>query len=392
MGIIIIELSLIGILVIKLKKNKVNINRMILFALLLQVFLLMIYRFDLMALGRIVYYSDAEEYWKNTLTLLNGGKLIGNQTGYAKLCMLIQMTSPVRSVVWNNISNLLLLDNAVLLLMLYGSNHNVNPSNIKMIAMVTMINPLVIYGLMRNLKDALFIFLAVVMLGLYLELLKEFHIGQLLLLLFCTVFISTVRPWGFLILLAFILCTAILNAKNKIKTFAVIIGFLLVFLVLLRVTGLWSHVELWLPIVTDKASKLSLMTLITAPLKILTGPGIWRSLNGERYFLFYTDSGNIMSAVGAAMWWYYLACLVVQYKKFKFTDIGKLFLSVWLLFMLIYSLQYGGSLELRFRSVIYIITTAVVAYNSKSKIKLYPNMNKIIIFIGLIIFGTIASI
>ena len=162
MLIIIAELAFIIWLSKKLSNDNSKIKAITLFAIFEQTIILLVYRINLNTINRVVYYSDAEVYWDNTLTLLNGGHLIGSQTGYAYYCMLLQLVSPFVSVIWNNISNICLLDCSVLLLahvMVLGS---VSQKNILLFLRFNLYNPLIIYGLGRNLKDSLFLFIIVV--------------------------------------------------------------------------------------------------------------------------------------------------------------------------------------------------------------------------------------
>jgi len=108
--------------------------------------------------------------------------------------------------------------------------------------------------------------------------------------------------------------------------------------------------------------------------------------------MFYTLSGNVMTAIGAAMWWYCLACFAVQYRKYKITNIGMMFAIICLFFLFVYSLQYGGSLELRFRGVIYIITSAMLMCNSKEAISMNLNSKSLAAVIFITIVGTVAGI
>ncbi len=68
-----------------------------------------------------------------------------------------------------------------------------------------------------------------------------------------------------------------------------------------------------------------------------------------------------------------------------------MFAIVWVLFMLIYSLQYGGSLELRFRGIIYILTLAfvmsIVDYRVSRSTRILTVIMTGIVFIGGLVFG-----
>ena len=358
MIVILIEFIALFSLNKKLKDKGLDYSIILFFALSLQFCILAIYRVELLLNDRIVYYSDAEVYWENTLTLLEGKSLSGIQTGYAWYCFVIQITSPVRMVVLNNVSNLLLVDITIYLIAILLQNQNNSIETIKKFITICIFNPLVVYSLLRNLKDSLFIFLAVLIIFSYIKISRKFSVIYIALIGLLTIFITMVRPWGFIISFL-LLIEKLLNRKHIFRNLLIIgiVGTGLFTVVLYF--GFNKIIDVWMPIVFENGESQSFLGLIMGPFRILTGPGPYRSILGYEYFQFFTYTGNICCAIGCTLWWWELVCLSFNIGKFKFNGISISFGIVWLFFLFIYSMQYGGSLEMRFRGVIYILTTAL---------------------------------
>lgn len=173
------------------------------------------------------------------------------------------------------------------------------------------------------------------------------------------------------------------------KRLIITIIILTLFIIVLKATSLWDHVLLWEPIVIERASKLSMIEIISAPIKILTGPGPYRSFFGNDYFLYTTTVGNIASGIGSIVWWMAISTMLANIKSFRITKCNLTVLLVCLMFLGIYSMQYGGSLELRFRGVIYILFAAMFFSGLKKHIKVTPV--SVLIFIIALPVGTILS-
>ena len=394
MIIIFVELYIIAFLIGSLEKQGVRkITQTMLFAFLVQSVILLIYRLELSHLGREVYYSDAEIYWQNTQLLLDGGSLLGSQTGYAYFCALLQWTSPVQSVLWNNISNILLVDLSVLLIGKLMADNRIVWHNICSFVSICVFNPLVIYSLGRNLKDALFLAMAVAIVFCYLGLSKKRKALKLLAIIALTAGIATVRPWGFLIplLLPFerLFSGSRRTVLKRIMFFAFFFG---IAFWAVSSSWMWRIVKLWTPIVFENSAQQSLASLAAAPLKALTGPGPLRSFLGHEYFLFYTYSGNIFSAIGACMWWWNIANFVTKFRKPVWRPISICFGLIWLFFLTVYSMQYGGSLELRFRGVVYILTSAMVYPSQENWLQQKATPVSVLAFIFIGFFATLFSI
>ncbi len=407
MLIIIIELISIFLLISFLtKKGYDKLKKYIFFAFIIQFFILIIYRLELSYIGREVYYSDAEMYWNATLDLLDGRVMFAYNMGYIYYSYLIQLTSPFIWAGFINISNLLLIDFIILFLTYLLIENGVCKKNIYFFVILTATNPLIVYSLIRNLKDVLFLFYATAIFLLFYRISKGNKLYKKIInyfmLLLVTILITGIRPWGFLIS---IVIFSYLYLKQLFSDFKyrpihfiikIISGVIIFAIVLYGMfkLGYIDTLNMWIPIVLKNALQTNITSLILAPFKILIGPGPIRPMFGNIYFIHYTICGNIFSSIGALLWWFVLGILIANLmvnKKYKFKIISKMFFIMFALFIGIYSLQYGGSLELRFRGIIYILTSSLilslVEFKINKKILSYSLLNIFIIFIGGILFG-----
>ena len=376
MVIIISELILIMLIARNLRnKGLHSIYRYLCLAFLVQAFILIVYRLELASIGRNVYYSDAEVYWNATLSLLYGNPVRTWNMGYVYYCYIIQITSPFIWVGFINISNILLIDITILIFSYLMVNSQVPMKNAQFFILVCTLNPLIIYALGRNLKDVLFLFYTMLTLVIFHWLktkrTKRITRGVLYcLIVILAVLLTDVRPWGFLVSIAALFASvsevlAYHFRKSPVR-FGVTCIFIMVSLppiaILMKQRGFLSHLDLWIPIVLENARSQSWSRLLLAPMRILTGPGPLRSVLGNEYFLFYTVSGNVFSAIGAFMWWIVLGILVANLLvgNKQLNHLSKMLLLIFGLFMIVYSMQYGGSLELRFRGIVYILTSGLV--------------------------------
>lgn len=170
MLIIVIEILMYILLSKRLLKKRLFNYKLLIFTLFIQLLILICYRIELTTLGREVYYSDAYNYWEQTKLLLADinnysliDKITGGQTFYVLFCYLIQKTSLFQSPILLNLSNLLLLNNTIFIFAYLLDKINIRASTIKFYLFFLLNNPLIIYSLIRNMKDALILFLTVLL-------------------------------------------------------------------------------------------------------------------------------------------------------------------------------------------------------------------------------------
>jgi hypothetical protein len=109
---------------------------------------------------------------------------------------------------------------------------------------------------------------------------------------------------------------------------------------------------------------ISAFEIIKSVATFLVGPGPWNALMGHRKFIYTTTLGNYLIFFGALSWWIYLPRMVLL----MFFRIKKLheekplygFAATSLTILIIYAIAFGGSLDTRFRSTIYILLYPII--------------------------------
>lgn len=393
---------------------KKKLNKIFMIGFVLELILLVCYRLDLLSLNRTVYYSDAETYWKNTLELINFGKSDGYNALYYKLCYYIQMCSPFIWVGWNNLFNITCVNFSVVFIIYSLVNLDREKNNddklykkIKLLIILTMFNPFILYSLMRNLKDALFmvyVFLIAFILNIAIK--KKNVILSLFAYLFFSISIYAMmqlRPWGFVIpiiailyLTIFLVIILVKKIKkefkiNKIKIIwlLIVLSFVSLLIVLLLYIKILPHIlktlEVWIPAVLDSLMQRNFVLMILGFFKFVVAPGPFRSLFGNKYFFHYTVSGNIMCCIGQIMWWIAIIIIItniiisIKNKNVEF-NVKKHFFNfvsiVTLFYIIIYVIQYGGTAEVRLRAVMYVFVFSIFCsmfslHNYKKNKKIY---------------------
>lgn len=391
---IIMLLNIIMILMLKKYTNKINKKTIyiIIGGIIVQIILLVIYRLDLFYLNRVVYYSDAETYWNHTLELINTGTTVGYNSLYYYTGFLLQKTSPFIWAGWNNIFNITCINFSILLVVInFIKEGNKKINRINSFIFFTMYNPFIIYGLMRNLKDSLFMcmtFFVGYLLNRYiLSKNKKQKIIIFTLIIAMIYPLISIRPWAFIIPIVALIYIVIYSLyKNKISLKKIFLFLLLIpiFMVLICYVfpAVYINIKLWVPIVFKSFVNRSIVSNILGIFRFVFAPGPFRSFMGHKYFEHYLISGNIMAGIGQLIWWGSIFVMLVTFfkKKFKLEYIkGDSFtlymLIITIIYTFIYVLQYGGMGELRLKSVfiMYIYSIffgmySILPYKSNKKI------------------------
>ncbi|MDD4375347.1 MAG: hypothetical protein PHR25_01015 [Clostridia bacterium] len=364
---------------------KSKVIKILILGFIFQTVLLIIYRLELNSLGRIVYYSDANDYWNATLDIMNGNSTVQYNKVYYISCAIIQKCSPFIWVGWNNIFNILCVNLTIVIstILIYKTLKFKSDSNYEkqsiIFLIINLFNPLIYYSLMRNLKDAEFLLLVIIMVyGLqkliYNKTMKNYII-YIIKLSIITILLLGIRPWGFLIGVTPLLVLIFQKNKSTYEKVSIIIllsAFVVLFMLLRN--NIIGTLQMWVPIVLNSAQKRGMIINFIGVIKLFLGPGPVRSIFGETYFVFYTVSGNIMSAIGSLMWLIELPILVILFlnKKniLKKASAFTIFMFVFLImYIMIYVMQYGGSTELRMRGVLYVTLSAAVLSTTNTKLR-----------------------
>lgn len=399
---------------VPLKIIRRDILMKIFFALFVQSVILIIYRLELMDLGRVVYYSDAEVYWKHTLSYLSGNIYYAYNDIYIWISYFIQKTSPFLWVGWNNIYNILIV-NISIVICAVGVLNSLQESklidckytirkNINVFLNFTLFNPLTIYSLMRNLKDATYL-LMVVLVIYFFQLLqnkksKSLWILYIIFLFFMAVLLYRIRPWAFV---SSILALYFIIEKNNLsvkKRFLWIVLFSVFAIILTmfssRFMRIYSSTAMWVPIVLSSALEQTFIEKLISIPRLMIGPGPIRSLFGSTYFVFYTIIGNYMSFIGSMMWWIQISFMASKVSSINFffknlSIFSKYILLNIVIYILVYAMAYSGSSELRFRGVLYVLISAlffsIIPARLDKKSLFKTSLLLIIITIGGLIFG-----
>ena len=377
------------------KKNK-DLIKYIIIGIGIEIILLIIYRLNLNLIGREVYFSDAETYWNKTLELIKYGKTSGYNSLYYEMCFLIQKTSPFIWVGWNNIFNISCINMSLAIILKVLLKKQENISNAKWLIISVMYNPFIIYGLMRNLKDALFMLMVFIVIYLYYALYqtKKPMIKMIILttiILFSYLFVM-IRPWGFSIsICAFVLYIIDVmtgkfnnqkNKNNKKKLIYLLIGTILILPIIYYIyPTIRLNIKVWYPIVKKSFLSKNIIIILSGTMKFILAPGPVRSILGAKYFKYYTQSGNIMCCIGSIMWWLSIILMLTNLffqkkpiKKIFENAFSKILLLITIMYMAVYIIQYGGVAEIRLRSTLYVFVYAL--FYSTFDIKKYKN-NKI---------------
>ena len=404
-----IIISMYVIMYILLKnniKNNKKIKKTIFYGLIIEIFLFIIYRLNLYFLGREVYYSDAATYWQKTLELIKYGKTSGYNSLYYEMCFLIQKTSPFVWCGWNNIFNITCINMSLLIVIQNMIKKHTKIDNIKWLIISIMYNPFIIYGLMRNLKDAFFMLMVFIVIYLYSKLYETKSLLIKLLILIGIVFFSylftIIRPWGFIISICAIVLYLFQILKSKIKNVKfeidkrkfvyLIVGCLIIIFTSVFVYPVISvNIKIWYPIVKNSFFTKNIITIMLGIMKFILAPGPVRSILGTKYFEHYTITGNIMCFIGSIMWWMSIIVMAtnvfLQRKKIKIDHFNLLLLFIIIIYILIYTIQYGGIAEIRLRSALYVFVYSIF-YNvfDLYKIKNNKRIYKIFLISCLLIF------
>lgn len=362
------------------KSLKKKLFKYFIIGLIFQSLLFTLYRMNLQYIGREVYYSDAEVYWEATKDVLNGNETNEYNRAYIYMCAIIQKTSLFTWAGWNNIFNILCVDLsiAMIIVVIYKRIKDERYNNLYFFLFCSLYNPLIIFSLMRNLKDAMFL-LIVILDGYLLEksILKRKKY-DILLLIFLGISIPllyNLRPWGFLIpmvALVIYLYQRNENTSNRKKNIYILLGIIISLALIALIPVANQNLKLWIPIVWESFTSRGMLSNIMGIAKLFIGPGPIRSILGDEYFMFSLLSGNIMSMLGSIIWYIELPILIISISKpiktiKNSSAFSKYMFLVVLLYVVIYVMQYAGSAELRFRGTLYVMTASCILTAFKLK-------------------------
>lgn len=373
-----------------------GLKKYYIFAFIIQAIFLIMYRAELLGIGREVYYSDAEVYWHETKNMIETGSAGGWNIGYIYYSFLIQKLSFFESVALINVSNMMLIHLSISILGFIMLKNDISKKNISFFIIINSLNPLIFYALFRNVKDSLFLFYSVLSIAIIYYYSHEKNMIKKSILFISMVMIIyllyDIRPWGFLVPISGYIVADINKERSKVNKVINISIITLGLIIILSMPRINATLNMWVPIVFNNGLSQSLKGLILGPFNLLIGPGPIRSIFGSKYFVYYTNIGNIAGFIGSIIWWLALPMLLAQVKISKHSNLlSRLIGIIVFIFISIYTMQYGGSAEIRFRGVLYVLFSGYILsnweLNINKKICLKYSCIGIIIVIGGVIFG-----
>lgn len=367
--------------------------------------------------GRPEYGSDALGYWNEVISVVSDRASAFSHESllFKKFSYWICITSYGPHILLVRLGNICLM--LLSLILVYKIMRHFEISPIYCLWAVGMIglNGIVIWMVIRHLKDSIFCFLVVLYLWIIVKNIRGGIIGFIAVALSSVIFsgmIRTIRPWGFA--LAILLPTLIFAANAGRKKNILLLGAVVAGLFLFNgsIGRNVNYLALFVRSITKAkiveiegadsqnavSQRLSPKTLTMAVARYLIGPGPWNGILGHLRFRYTTTLGNILIFFGALVWWYHFSyfgavCLLNRGKLLNRSMIG--FLTVALSMLALYSFVYLGGMETRFRATLYVFTYPVFGMIRSSYLEhLLPlaHRQKSEVFLFVSVFFVIASL
>lgn len=383
---------------------------------------LLLLQYELILTGSTTgtYGSDATYYYE----AMYAGYMADNpaqaiSTYYNQLYIwfgiILLKTSPFFSIVWVKIGNIVLLLYVISMIYLMLYRAGISRQLTVFICLFAGLNGIVTWMCIRNLKDTLFLFL---LLGncfvatLYYFNFKKWTRNNKIIYLVILVIISAVlanilgdvRQWAYIIPWI-ILASLFLRILLDIKPFRLLIGIGIVLLLTIIMLGMIgteaiNNFETYASTIGLGArTGLSLINGIAVGfLRFIIGPGPFRAMMGNDIFLVTTNIGNILIFLGSLMWWLVIPLMVLRIRELSRILIKEIIIAApFLLYVFIYIYAYQGSVETRFRAVLYIMGVVLwgltYAYYKPPKNKTNNYRIAYVIYaLAVFLTGTIATV
>jgi len=352
------------------------------------------------------YGSDARYYYEAMRSTIEAGKWwpqAGTLTpGYVAFGTFVLNTSPGDSVVWVKLANVGLLLISLVFAFYILHSWGVSKKVANFIIILAGTNGIVTWMAVRNLKDTLFLFLTLAMIsGMKFFLSDEHSIatflrvsGILLIDLVCAWALEMIRPWGMYWASGIIVAVVIeLLFKKELKlkiSKSLFFGTLALTLALTvwLLTSYQAAIQDFFVLI-DFAGRSgglvgsTVIDIIVAIPRFLIGPGPIRAIFGWEAFQVTTSIGNILIVLGAFMWWLFLPVLILAILKgpYYWLRYSSVLIPL-VVFLGVYSFAYSGSVETRFRAIVYILSLIGTAPYIDSAIK-QRNAGRFLVYVGI---------
>jgi hypothetical protein len=385
---------------------------------------LLLFQYELILTGSTTgtYGSDATYYYE----AMHAGYFSNNPSQvisayynqlYIWFGIILLKTSPFFSIIWVKLGNIVLLLYIISMIYLVLYRAGVPRRIITFVCLFAGLNGIVTWMCIRNLKDTLFLFLLVGNCFLatnYYFSFKKWKRNKKIIYLFILLAISAVLPtilrdirqWAYIIPWLILICLLlkILMDNKSFKRLFPILGIGAVFLLPIIVpamigTDVIINFKSYASTIGLGArTGLSLVSgIFVGFLRFIIGPGPFRAMMGNDIFLVTTNIGNMLIFLGSLMWWLVLPLMVLRMRElFGITIKEIIIVAPFLLYVFIYIYVYQGSVETRFRAVLYIISMLLwgLTYAYYKPLKHRANNSQLAYIVcALLVFlsGTIAT-
>jgi len=374
-------LILVFIVRLSAKSWRPTVWRALFWVAMWSIFWLLLVQLELVAISPDgTYGSDARYYYQAMRSTIEAGKWwpqAGTLTpGYVAFGTFVLRTSPSDSVVWVKLANIGLLLVSLAFSFYILQSWGISKRVAHFIIILAGTNGIVTWMAVRNLKDTLFLFLTLAAITGVKFFLSEEHYapvflrisGILLVSLVCAWALELIRPWGLYWAFGIVGATVVellfkkeLRSKMSRPLFFSILTLGLGLIVWL-LHSYQAAIQDFL-ILLDYAGRsgglvgVTPMDIILAIPRFLIGPGPIRAIFGWEAFQVTTSIGNILIALGAFAWWFFLPVLVLAILQGPsyWLRYSSIFMPL-VIFLGVYSFAYSGSVETRFRAIVYILS------------------------------------
>jgi hypothetical protein len=359
------------------------------FLLFFSLILLLLLTFELKLYGteNADYGSDANYYWNAFLNVLDG--ISPNNflaPNYVRWGAFVLFLSIDKSIIWVKLSNILLysLSTNLLMVIFYNRMSSVFKKGSNILFTFFALNGIIIWTVIRNLKETFFLFIIISEIYLLDILLRKRIVNYIKILLFLIfiyfyfILLNGLRPMGGLFSF-FIFLGVYLNKNNQLafnsknqlnkNTIILLIIFILLFIfyfIYSKFTLILSFQKLFMEkdiLASETSEKFNIFSYPIYILRFLLGPGPFRSLRQLLYkdiFLVSTRVGDMLIFIGSFIWW--LELVFVLYKTIKNINLLRNwkyfydFLFLCITITIAYSFIGGGTGDTRLRSMIYFLS------------------------------------
>jgi hypothetical protein len=291
--------------------------------------------------------------------------------------VILLKTSPCFSIIWVKLGNIVLLLYVISMIYLMLYRAGAPDQIINFICLFAGLNGIVTWMCIRNLKDTLFLFLFTIncfMAVNFYRIIQRKAINSTVVYLFVLSVLSVIlsswfkdiRQWAYIIpwIIVISLLVRILMDKKSMRWFILILGIGVILSIPLIIpniigTDVVKDFEIYASAsgLGGKTGSSLISGLVVGLLRFIIGPGPIRAMMGNEVFIVTTNIGNVLIFLGALIWWIIIPLMVLRIRELiKIISKEVIIFAPFLTYVFVYIYAYQGSVETRFRAVLYIIS------------------------------------